>query len=253
MNYIEAVKDPDFSVDFYGDPAVNPQLEQEVRSQGAQSRIRLCGFCDRPQDLLPSFDLFIYLLNPTHYGTTENALLEAMACGAVPIVLNNPVESGIVQHGVTGFVVEGPETFAATVRYLLDHPEERQRIGEAGAQAVRRDYSVAQSAGKLADLYRAVMKSEKKTLDFSAAFGQTPADMFLSCLGDYAACFAQGDQPEARARRRALPFLYEQSKSSVFHFRDYFPEDARLAAWEALLSGDKAVLSRRPKKLKPIS
>jgi len=167
-------------------------------------------------------------------------LLEAMACGAVPIVLNNPVEAGIVRHEITGLVAEDRESFAAAVRFLLDHPEARKLMSETCVQTIRRDFSVGASAQKLAEVYRAVMPLGRKTLDFSSVFGKTPADIFLSCLGDYADCFRDKDSDILRARRLMLPFLYEKSKSSVFQFCDIFPGDGRLAAWKAMLYSDQA-------------
>ena len=246
MAYAQGVGRPDFQIDIFGDSSVNPQLEHAVRRLGAQSPIKLCGFCDRPQDVLPTYALFPYLLNPTHYGSTENALLEAMACGCVPLVMNNAIESGIVRHGVTGFVVDGIESFAATVRFLLDHPDECRRIGEACAKIVRREYSVAASAQKFLGIYRAVAEKSKKTLAFSSVFGKTAADMFLSCLGEYSSCFSERDGEAQRARRLALPFLYERSKSSVFQFCRYFPDDRRLASWEKMLLDDEASLYPQP-------
>jgi glycosyltransferase involved in cell wall biosynthesis len=240
IQFVKAVGHHDFVINVSGDSAANPKLEENVRSQGPESQIVLHGFCAAPQNVLPTFDLFIYLLNPTHYGTTENALLEAMACGAVPIVLNNPVESAIVQHGVTGFVVDSPETFAQTVHYLIDHPDERQRIGLASAQAVRQDFSTKRSAQKLAKIYRTVLERSKESADFSSVFGKTPADMFLSCLGKYASLFDEGKELSLRDSRLKVPFLYEQSKSSARQFLRYFPHDARLDAWGAMLQSDEA-------------
>jgi hypothetical protein len=236
LDFLNAVGRPDFVVDFYGDSSVNPALEGRVRAAGAQCPMRLRGFSARPQYILPALDLFIYLLNPTHYGTTENALLEAMASGAVPVVLNNRVESAIVQHGETGFVVDGVEDFASTMHRLLDDAGLRRRIGQAAAARTRRDFSIEASAAKLAAIYRAAMGRDKAPANFAGVLGNTPVAMFRACLGDYAACF-DADEPR-RAERLALPFLYDMTKSSVFQFYRYFPDDVALGAYELMLYRD---------------
>ncbi|MDE2029890.1 MAG: glycosyltransferase [Alphaproteobacteria bacterium] len=234
---LEEAAKPGFGVDIYGDSSVNPDFENFARKH---DYVRLHGFTSKPQDVLPGIGIFTYLLNPLHYGTTENALLESMACGAVPVVWNNPVETAIVENNATGFVVDNRKAFTTAIWRLLDDAALRQKMGSAAAQKVRRDYSVAASAEKLAGIYRDVMRRDKQKADFAVAFGKTPHEMFLAGLGDYAACFTQGD--EGAAQRRALPFLYEKSKSSAYHFHETFPEDAQLAAWVKMLDKDRRII-----------
>ncbi len=245
-DYIGAVDRDDFTIDVYGDSSVNVGLEEKIKAQEAGQKIHLHGFCHQPEEILPKLDLFIYLLNTTHYGTTENALLEAMACGVIPIVMNNPVEEHIVQHGVTGLIVDSPTAFAQAVNFLFDHPEERQRMRMACAQTVRRDFSVAHSAQKFAGIYRSVIEQDKVQVDFSAVIGKMPDEIFLSFLGKYAPYFAAGNEQSMRDIRLSLPFLYEKSKSSVHQFCSYFPDNARLRAWDDMLNDDKRYSRHAP-------
>ncbi|MDR3560915.1 MAG: glycosyltransferase family 4 protein [Negativicutes bacterium] len=238
VNYIAALGVPGLHVDFYGETGVNPRLEEEVRRWGGACPVKLRGFCDRPQDILPALDLFIYLLNPSHYGTTENALLEAMACGVIPIVMNNPVESGIVQDGETGFVVKNIEDFTATIHRLIGDRALREKIAAQAAASVRRDYAVSATAEKLAAIYRTLYDQPKSPADFRALFGASGGEIFLSGLGRNALLFTAGQEEALRGERLAMPALYEKSKSSAFQFRAYFPDDARLAAYEATLYDD---------------
>lgn len=227
-DFLEAV--PGLTVEFHGDASVNPGL-------GASPAVRLRGHTDRPAEALLGMDVFVYLLNPTHYGSTENALLEAMACGAVPVVLDNPAEAAIVRQDETGLVVDSPASFAEAITRLAADPALRRRLGEAAAEEVRERYSLENTTRLLDGIHGAVMDLDKRAFAFSPIFGEGPADWFLSCLGEYRRCFEDG---AARDERLALPFLYERSKSSAFQFRDHFPADSRLARWCALLESDLA-------------
>ena len=235
LEFVAEVDRQGFVLQLYGDPSVNPLLQA-----AADSRICLRGFTDKPAEALAGLDVIAYLLNPTHYGSTENALLEAMACGVVPIVLNNPVEAGIVRHGETGLVVEDPRTFAAAVDAMIDDVVLRRRLAQAAADEVRREYSVAKSAARLETVYRRIMEKPKAPVDFRTVFGGAPSEIFRSCLGDYAECFAPGNESNMRGERLKLPFLYERSKSSVVQFKRYFPGDSFLAHWAEVLSLDLA-------------
>jgi len=44
-------------------------------------RIEFCGETAEPAAALSDADIFFYPLQPDHYGTAENALIEAMSLG----------------------------------------------------------------------------------------------------------------------------------------------------------------------------
>jgi glycosyltransferase involved in cell wall biosynthesis len=237
-SYLDAVDLPGFSVDFYGDASTNPRLCSRMKKAGPEPRFVLRGYTDRPGEALASMDVLVYLLNPMHYGTTENALLEAMACGVVPVVLDNPVEKAIVENGKTGLVVDSPRSFAEAIAFIHADPQERTRLSAASAAMVREQYSVRDSAEQLESVYLRVMDQPKKAFDFGPVFGNSPADWFMSCLGRYSRIFADPRGVGGHETRRCHQLLYEKSKSSAFQFSSYFPKDPQLADWAAMLEQD---------------
>ena len=56
-----------------------------------------------------------------------------MACGLPCVVTDVGGNREIVQHGVTGLVVEAgsPKQLADGIAYVLDHSEEREKMGQA--------------------------------------------------------------------------------------------------------------------------
>lgn len=68
--------------------------------------------------------------------------VEAMACGKPVIACRVGGLQEIVQHGRTGFLVEPRSSYDLTdkLRFLLDHPEIRRKMGEAGLDRYQLHY-----------------------------------------------------------------------------------------------------------------
>lgn len=231
MAFLAAVDLPDFRLDMVGDPTTAHELIGQAEATGIADRIALRGYCSNIADTLAGFDVFVYLLNPLHYGTTENALLEAMAMGVVPIVINNPAERQLIRHGETGLLVDSPVEFSSALRFLAENPDKRRQMANRAAEETRLRFSIETTHTNLNAHYAEVLQEQKKEFDFKGIFGNHPADWFRSCqdedtwrfpdmLPDIAACSARGPH-----------YLYEKNKSSVFHYQRTFPNDHRLAAW----------------------
>lgn len=110
------------------------ELARQAALAGLSDRFIILGPVADPQPLLQSLHALAYPLNPSHYGTGEQVLVEAMAFGAVPVVLNNPPEKALVCHEVTGLVARNAEDFAAYLRLLADAPDTRKTLA-ANARA----------------------------------------------------------------------------------------------------------------------
>src|SRR5574337_18494 len=230
LDFLSVVRLPGFRLSVIGDPTTGPELLAEAASSGIEDRLELRGYRADMASELSNLDALAYLLNPQHYGTTENALLEAMAMGVVPIVLNNPAERHLVTHMETGIVVDGPAAFADALDWLAAYPDERARLSANAARTTRARFAVERTADGLMTHYQAVLKEEKRSHDFRPVFGCEPADWFRACQGAEAWRFSDGGASE-RAVGPGPSFLYERTKSSVFHYRAVYPSDARLARW----------------------
>lgn len=92
------------------------------------------------------------------------AILEAMACGVVPVCLK--MRSGIpelVEHGVTGLVVnDRGDDFTAAIRRLQEDPELWQRLSANARQRVKNENSVAANTYQWATLLKNLSGSSIK-------------------------------------------------------------------------------------------
>ena len=147
-------------------------------------RVHLAGQTADPAQALSSADVFFYPLQPDHYGTGENALIEAMSLGLTPVVLANPAEMAIVSHGETGFVCSSIDECTQTLRMLSASPAIVKRVGANAARQAAADHRPARAARDFTTLWRALLDEPARLHDFRPIVGESPLDWFLAtqCL-----------------------------------------------------------------------
>lgn len=219
VEYLAAVKDPGFQLSVWGDALNLTQLTEQCQQQGKPDLVHYAGFTTEVAAVLASLDVFVYLLNPLHYGTAENILLEAMSAGVVPVVLANPAELAIVEHGYNGLVVDSIAAFTEAIEWLQAFPEQRIKLGQNAAASIAEHYTREIMAEKMHQHYREVLMTAKHPAAFREALGTEP-------LAWYQACRPSSENP-AELRYAQLN-AQELTKGSLQHFRRYFPEHQKL-------------------------
>jgi glycosyltransferase involved in cell wall biosynthesis len=193
--------------------------DAEVVAQAARmrhlERIVFHGHTADPAGALAEADIFFYPLRANHYGTAENALIEAMSLGLVPVVMANPAELAIVRDGVTGLVAHSVAECTSHLQMLLASPQMRATMAQAATQDVAATRTPEISAHQFVELWQGLLKEPPRPHDFRATIGDTPADWFLATQGaDWKAADARGPL---------------SSKGTLAHFDSTFPGDASLA------------------------
>ncbi len=234
IDFLAAVNYPDFRVRVIGDTTNQETLEQQCSSAGRSGLLEFRGYTEDIASELSAINVLAYLLNPEHYGTSENALLEAMAMGIVPVVLDNPAERHIVEHRVTGLIVNSPSEFGAAIEWLFDNPEAVQSMGLQASRSVRRKFAVRKMYEALHENYSQTMNTSKHRISFTDIFGTIPADWFL--VNQRHPEYFTSDQQLETVDTLTLPGLFERTKGSVFHYYSHFPGDIRLQDWVTKLN-----------------
>lgn len=222
VDFLASLPDEASPVHLYGDALNQEILESRCAALGRPGLLRFHGHVTDIAGALAGLDVLAYLLAPHHYGTAENALIEAMAMGVVPIVLDNPAERAIVAGGDTGYVVRDKQGFQATLRSLLADSQGRLAMGRRAADSVRERFTAERMTAGLSAQYRALMLEKKRVFRFREIFGPTPGAWFSSF------------QPEG-IPDPVQPGAIERSKGSVHHFLAKFPDDPDLRRWATFL------------------
>jgi glycosyltransferase involved in cell wall biosynthesis len=138
---------------FAGDGPLFDQIRAQVVAQGLAGHIHLLGLRRDIPNVLAGFDLFVL---PTHQEALGTSFIEAMAAGLPVIGTAVDGVPEVIDDGVNGLLIPAHDE-AALARALLrvvDAPEERRRMGDAGLQTTRTRFSIDTMANEMAAFYR---------------------------------------------------------------------------------------------------
>jgi rhamnosyl/mannosyltransferase len=148
---------PDAELVIVGEGPLRPALLKLAAGLGVQERVRLRGEVDDDEILAYYHASDLYLLpsiaRSEAFGIVQ---VEAMACG-VPVI-NTDLKSGVPfvsPHGESGLTVppEDPASLSSAVRRLLADPSMRERMGAAGKERARREFSKEALGDRVLRLY----------------------------------------------------------------------------------------------------
>jgi len=209
------------------------KLRQKAAALNLTERFDIRGPVPDATDIFKKIHAFAYPLSPRHYGTGEQVIIEAMAFGAVPVVLANPPEKALVRHGKTGLIANNAAEFSAALRWLQANPDERLHLAEGGRRFVLEECGIEHSLRAFHDVFHTVLALPKRPrqLPLPAFDGVTdgrPLHLFLASLGN---------SPERNALEKALhchridylpdDFL-SKTRGSSFHYLSMLGNDSKL-------------------------
>lgn len=103
---------------------------------------------------IQNLDIGIMPLSDTLFsrGKCGYKLIQYMACGIPVIATPLGVNKKIVEHGVTGFLVENEHEWGLALEKLLSNPELRRKMGDAARIKIVQQYSIQVYGPKVADI-----------------------------------------------------------------------------------------------------
>jgi glycosyltransferase involved in cell wall biosynthesis len=243
----KAISDPNIEIQVIG--PLTLQFKSDFEDFGQNRGLRVTGFIPDMDKfkLMSKFDIFLYPLARDHYGTCDQAIQEAMALGAVPVVLNNQMESYMIDDRRNGLVANDVDDLIAGIQELIADPKLRDYLGENAAVFARSKYKISEMANSWNTEFQALKnKPKQKHRTLSDILGRKleANEVFTHSLGTSAGVFEMHrdalDSKEKLIWEKqitclsASPKWSSPTKSSPSHFSQYFPNDPWLKMWSRL-------------------
>jgi len=158
------------SIDIVGEPTDS----ELVDSLDDCSNITFHGYKPDITAFLIKADCFIYPLKPSHYGTGELVLVEAMASGLPCICMDNPAEALILDHGINGYLSQSISEFVDNTLSILGSKELQSRLSHAAHLKAATSFSLEAT---VQSLYSQLFSVHRENSSFfqgvACAFSQT--------------------------------------------------------------------------------
>jgi glycosyltransferase involved in cell wall biosynthesis len=151
-----------------GDGPEREPMERLARELGLlPNGVHFAGESFRPAEQIRQSDFLV--LCSDHEGS-PNSVLEAMAMGKPTVVTPAGDAPSIVQHGVSGFVIDFDDHQALAKRMveLARSPELRLRMGRASRSEIEESYSLEGLAGRLLEIYAKAASGRRSGLPVPA-------------------------------------------------------------------------------------
>ncbi|MTJ12918.1 glycosyltransferase family 4 protein [Anabaena sp. UHCC 0187] len=159
LQAIAQLQNPCIHLDLVGSGSSLESCKALANSLGITEQVSFLGDRRDVPDLLAQSQIFIL---STHYEGLPISILEAMRAG-LPVVATNV--NGIpeeVENGKTGLLVppKDIDALAKALQTLIESPELRQQMGEAGRQKFEQEFTVERMINETKIVYENIFNQE---------------------------------------------------------------------------------------------
>lgn len=225
------------------------RLESDALRCGVSASFSFMGRVPSVLPFLSQYDVFGYPLQGTHFGTCEQSLGEAMMAGCVPVVLDNPSESFIVEHEKSGLVAKSPEEYSECLLRLFYNKPLLHFLSRNAQNRAKKLYDLHKTLNKWQIVFEKMMRQPKRLRKYNSGPCHSPAELYSISLGgfsgallDYMNAKTAVDKEKSKEKIKTLfssnPMFSSSNKGSVLQYLQFFPNDKILADWASLLNGD---------------
>ncbi|HEY8489356.1 MAG TPA: glycosyltransferase family 4 protein [Dehalococcoidia bacterium] len=122
-------------------------------------RVRVTGRLSQ-EELVRTYNSAALFVCPSVYEGFGLPAAEAQACGTAVVATTAGALPEVVEDGVTGILVppSNPQALARAIRALLEDPERRLAMGQAGQERIQRLFTWRETARQTAALYQEVLE-----------------------------------------------------------------------------------------------
>lgn len=163
MKALEYIEDPQIKLILGGE--FSPEnLYEEVKSYKGWEKVQYEGFVDREKvaQILgeTKAGLVLFLPAPNHISSQPNKLFEYMSAGIPVIASDFPLWRQIIEDAQCGLLVNPlcPKEIAEAMKWILEHPNEAEKMGQNGLKAVQNTYNWEREKKKLLTFYKKLLE-----------------------------------------------------------------------------------------------
>ena len=138
---------------------VVPQIQREVweitAADGVAERLRFTGVRNDVKRLMSEMQV---LTLPSRYEACSMSIIEAMAMGKPVVVTRAGGNPELIEHGVTGLLIErNPESLAAALIDILSDAGRLRMMGDAANKRARERFSASVMVDNIERLYTEIL------------------------------------------------------------------------------------------------
>lgn len=130
-----------------GNGVLNDYLKRLSKQMGLQEVVQFLGFASNVERYLCASKIFLF---PTENEGLSLAMLEAMACGVVPVVSNVDDLSDAVKNNINGRLIDKDDIdgFVSAVSELLNEPEKYSLYSKKAVDYICENYTIEHASKK---------------------------------------------------------------------------------------------------------
>lgn len=245
-----AVRTPGSRFTVCGPGDAYPLLERQSHELGIADRFEFLGERQDIRPVLENASVFGYPLCEDNYSSGELILQEAAYAGLPAVVFSSGGAGRMVLDGFTGHVVRSLPEYREAVEHLLNHSEERARMGRNAREFALQMYAKGRAGIETNLLYQEMVRLPKRSRRFplpesttSLQVQEAPgAQRFVQSLGHAAPQFASSmtatDSHElfvADERIATSSPVLTLGGGGIVNYREFYPEDPFLVYWSGLI------------------
>ncbi len=140
-----------------GSGSVEASLRQRAAALGIADAVR---FEPAAADVAVWFNQIDIFVLPSVSEALSNSLMEAMACGCAVVASRVGGNPELVREGEVGLLFEPRDAvgLASQLEVLVNQPDLRRRMSEAGTQFIQKQFSVTASARRMGEIYTSLLE-----------------------------------------------------------------------------------------------
>lgn len=166
LQAIESISaEKDFRLLLIGDKTNSPEFKEEILRVGADHKVFGLGFQDDVYNWIDTCDIYV---QPSLSEGLGKSIMEAMILGKPCVVTQSGGPEELIIHGESGLIVppKDSKAIAQAINYLMEHPQERIKMGEKAKKRIETEFSLDNFADNIYELFATTIGkkriSEKK-------------------------------------------------------------------------------------------